>query len=80
MRGMDPFREHGDELVVSGRGPYDPASVAVYRFYNDTGALLYVGITSNPKTRFARHAEAQPWWWEVASWLLDWYGSREEAR
>lgn len=79
MRGMDPWREPGDEVVVSGGGPYDPTSVAVYRFYNDTGALLYVGIASSPKARFAQHTETKRWWWEVATWLIDWYGSREEA-
>lgn len=79
MRGMDPWREPGDEVVVSGGGPYDPTSVAVYRFYNDTGALLYIGIAGSPKARFAQHAETKRWWWEVATWLIDWYGSREEA-
>lgn len=77
--GLSPFRAHGDELVETGGGPYDPTSVGLYRLYNDTGALLYVGIANSPKLRFGQHAESKRWWWEVTTWTIDWYGSREEA-
>lgn len=59
--------------------PYAPDSVAVYQLFNDAGALLYVGITSNPKVRFIQHAADKPWWWQVASWHVDWYPNRERA-
>lgn len=40
-------------------------SHALYRFFDDHGALLYVGITNNPGRRWARHETDRPWWHEV---------------
>lgn len=65
--------------------PYGPESVAVYRLFNYAGALLYVGISGNPKGRFAQHAADKPWWRAVARWSVQWYPDRatalaEEAR
>jgi predicted GIY-YIG superfamily endonuclease len=39
---------------------------SLYRFYNAAGKLLYIGITGNPKTRFADHRKKKLWWPEVA--------------
>lgn len=38
----------------------------LYRFYNASGDLLYVGITNNPPRRLGEHRDAKAWWQEVA--------------
>lgn len=38
----------------------------LYRLYDASGSLLYIGITGKPKTRFAQHAVEKPWWVDVA--------------
>lgn len=54
---------------------------AVYRFYDDAKALLYVGITKDPIARFRDHERdsAETWWPSVRSWHVHWYDSRPEA-
>lgn len=37
----------------------------LYRFYDRTDTLLYIGITNDPKTRFKWHRKNQPWWSDV---------------
>lgn len=39
---------------------------ALYRFFDQTGALLYVGITNNPGRRWSQHQGDKPWWHDVA--------------
>lgn len=53
--------------------PYAPHTVAVYRFFDARGRLLYVGRSANPKRRFAKHAAEQPWWHEVDRWQVEWF-------
>lgn len=45
---------------------------ALYRLHDAEGNLLYVGITTNPKTRFASHATYKPWWGQVALKDVTW--------
>jgi predicted GIY-YIG superfamily endonuclease len=52
---------------------------AVYRFYNASHVLLYVGITENLGTRWKSHAKLKPWWPEVAERALVWHPNREAA-
>lgn len=53
---------------------------AVYRFFDKCGALLYVGMTDNPRRRFSAHTE-KPWWGQVdaARTTVAWYSTRELA-
>lgn len=44
-----------------------PKSVAVYRFFDADGSLLYVGMTEHPLVRFAAHRTKAPWWSRVDS-------------
>lgn len=37
----------------------------VYRLFDKTGTLLYIGKTVNPNQRFKQHAEEQIWWPQV---------------
>ncbi|MGA5819938.1 GIY-YIG nuclease family protein [Kitasatospora sp. NPDC094028] len=58
---------------------------ALYRLYDVSGALLYVGITTNPKSRFKGHRygngrnKPKEWWSEVADTVIEWFDSRPEA-
>lgn len=52
---------------------------ALYRFYGDTGQLLYVGITGDPARRFGQHATTKAWWESVRGISIDWYTSRQDV-
>lgn len=65
--------------LVAATDPYAPASVAVYRMFNLDGALLYVGISDDPKRRFAQHAHDKGWWYLVVRWTVEWYPDRASA-
>lgn len=56
-----------------------PVDTAVYRFYDETGVLLYVGQTPALIERFFEHRDDKPWFDEVARWSRDWHPTREEA-
>jgi hypothetical protein len=44
-----------------------PLRFTLYRFYDASGVLLYVGITAMGVSRWAAHAKDKPWWTEVAT-------------
>lgn len=46
---------------------------AVYRLYDPSGCLLYIGISDQPEERFAQHALSKPWWPDVVTRELHWY-------
>lgn len=50
----------------------------LYRFYNDVGVLLYVGITINPGARLTKHKDTKTWWQDVARVDLEHYPDRTE--
>lgn len=51
-------------------GPAPVGRVFLYRFFNEVGSLLYVGITWNPWDRWRVHRKEKPWWPEVTSYDL----------
>lgn len=53
---------------------------AVYRLFATDGALLYVGITYDPKVRLSSHRIRKPWWPEAHDAELEWFDSRTLAR
>lgn len=55
------------------------AKHALYRFYNDSGQLLYTGITNNPERRFTEHAKEKHWWTNVRGISIDWYDDRDSV-
>ena len=57
----------------------DDHRTALYRFYDEGGALLYVGITANTEERFAHHRNFKPWWHEVADTTIEWFETRPPA-
>lgn len=48
----------------------------LYRMYNQSGALLYVGMTLNPYGRFRGHRIDKPWWHEVDTIKLERFADR----
>ncbi|TYB69785.1 GIY-YIG nuclease family protein [Nonomuraea sp. PA05] len=52
----------------------------LYRFFDDEGTLLYIGITEAPLVRLDGHAAVQPWWHLVASAKYEHFPTREIAR
>lgn len=54
-------------------------ATALYRIYDQSDLLLYVGITHNPGIRFGSHAEKKQWWGDVARVQIEWHASRGAA-
>lgn len=52
---------------------------AVYRFYDEDGVLLYVGIANGPSGRFDQHAKTKAWWLDVRTREITWYEDRRAA-
>lgn len=54
---------------------------AVYRLFNATGDLLYVGVSYDPQARFSAHRASQPWWddVDVSRTALTWFPYRHAA-
>lgn len=52
---------------------------ALYRFYDASGELLYVGITADLGARWKAHSKDKPWWAEVATCRVQHFGSRQEV-
>ena len=52
---------------------------ALYRLHAADNALLYVGITVNPSSRWHTHRADHAWWPEVAEKVVVWFDSRIEA-
>jgi len=52
---------------------------ALYRLFDASGTLLYVGITNNPKKRFMTHRSEKPWWAQVDKISIEWFESRHKA-
>lgn len=49
---------------------------ALYRFYDTTGTLLYVGITADPGARWRKHAHGKPWWHEITQITIETHPTR----
>lgn len=58
-----------------------PGQTALYQFFDHADQLLYVGITDDPKTRWARHRQyaATTWWPHAARVSVDWFTERKAA-
>jgi hypothetical protein len=51
----------------------------LYRFYDASGVLLYVGITCKPYLRFATHRKRTDWWELADSCQLERFPTRAAA-
>lgn len=54
-------------------------TVQLYRYYNSSGDLLYVGISLDAVTRLAQHKEKAPWFTQIARIEIEHYESRKEC-
>lgn len=52
---------------------------ALYRFFNEGGQLLYVGITDNVLRRWMEHSREKPWWFDLSHVTVQWHETREDA-
>lgn len=52
---------------------------AVYRLFDASDVLLYVGVANRPEERWRSHAIEKQWWDQVARKMVEWYPSRDEA-
>lgn len=57
----------------------DDHRTALYRFFDEGGTLLYVGITANLDERLAHHERFKPWWPQVAEKRVEWFDTRPPA-
>jgi len=57
----------------------DDQPTALYRFYDSSGTLLYVGITNDPEARWRYHALTKAWWPTVVRKSVDWRPNRPDA-
>lgn len=57
----------------------DEAPTALYRLFNASGELLYVGITGDLKARLAQHAASKAWWPDVTRKTVEWHLTRSAA-
>lgn len=52
---------------------------ALYRLFDSEGRLLYVGITFNPRNRWAGHSATKSWWKQVVRREIEWHETRYAA-
>lgn len=52
---------------------------ALYRWYDESGTLLYVGITGSLIDRTSEHGHTDPWWRQVSTCRVEWFETVNEA-
>lgn len=52
---------------------------AIYRFFDGSDRIIYVGISNNPRARWEGHAADKPWWTDVATREIEWFDTRKDA-
>jgi predicted GIY-YIG superfamily endonuclease len=68
------------EVEVEWDAPDSLAPTALYRLYSATDVLLYIGISTNPKSRFIQHSIYKAWWPSVTRTRVVWLEvTRQEA-
>lgn len=58
--------------------PAHQGRTALYRLYDSSDTVIYIGITGNPAQRFKAHW-LKPWWSEVAMREIEWHETRAVA-
>jgi predicted GIY-YIG superfamily endonuclease len=52
---------------------------ALYRWFDGSGRLRYVGISNDVRRRTGQHAAGKWWWFEVRSCTVEWFDTRGAA-
>ncbi|WP_235738952.1 hypothetical protein [Nocardioides alcanivorans] len=73
-RWIESLREEGGSESATLDQP-----CALYRHFDSSGALLYVGISGRPELRAEQHRTRSPWWRFVSRSEVAWLSSRREA-
>lgn len=58
---------------------YDLQKTALYRHYDASGRLLYVGITNAVTKRLDQHVKSSSWATEIKTITIEWHESRADA-
>jgi len=67
------------DLISIGQASLNTRPHALYRFYDASDVLLYVGITVDPAARFKKHRGDKPWWDDVDHIGIEKFTTRKEA-
>jgi len=65
--------------ISIGRAGLNTRPHALYRFFDASDVLLYVGITVDPGARFKKHRGDKPWWSEVDRIDIEHFETRRQA-
>lgn len=52
---------------------------ALYRLFDESGRLLYIGVSHKPDVRWGQHSEEKDWWPQVDKRAVEWHDSRKAA-
>lgn len=56
-----------------------PGRTALYRLFDQSGRLLYVGVSHKPDVRWGQHSEDKDWWPLVDKRAVEWHDTRADA-
>lgn len=62
-----------------GRANLNGRPHALYRFYDRTDVLLYVGVTADLPKRMKNHQKEKPWWLQISTIKIEPYETRAEV-
>ena len=65
--------------ISIGQASLNARPHALYRFYDRSDVLLYVGITVDPGARFKKHGGDKSWWGQVDRIGIEHFATRKEA-
>lgn len=59
--------------------PKQKSLFCVYHVFDTSNRIMYVGCTSNIKTRFQMHKAKSPWFSEMARLRCRWFAAKSQA-
>lgn len=65
--------------LAQPRAPIARLRTELYRHYDDTGALLYVGVSLNTVARLAQHMQGSAWADKITTIHIERFDTRAEA-
>ena len=68
-----------EDLIAASDADLAARRTAVYRFYDETGRLLYVGITADLFSRWRWHEKNATWWPDQQRIEVVWHDNRASA-
>lgn len=77
--GWRAYRQRRNQRRAAPAGARVPDPTLLYRHYDATGRLLYVGITRRGVRRWEEHAEDKPWFELVATSRCEEHPTRAAA-